>query len=420
MKKYVVLFFILIFSSSFSQEYSIDDLILKLKKNGPENKYKDLDLKKIEIQEKEARLTDRDGILFKAIPSHSNDIKRKYKKDYGEISGSYDFLTLGVNYDSNAKYDPNPFIGVNKDLKDLFYSQRSHKMSLSKLNSKKERNNIDTNLNKSVISLIDSYKEYRNMEEILDFYKTQNKLYKDEFNNISKRYELGDATKLEWELVNLKYQNLIDSLKVLSKNINNKRLDFKKLYNIHITKDDTLTNLVDTNDNINNLINNLRTNDLENINFDKKIAQENFDYSEYNDKVPNLKFSTNYNLESEDWLISLELTKLLFSENSDSKINKIQLKELNLREIDLKKQIDSEKQFSLIEIENLQTKRNNLRKKLKVKKLEFLIDKKKFELGKKEFTDYIESRENYENTFIEYDKSQNELAAFIYKLEYQN
>lgn len=419
MKKYVILFFILISSSLFSQEYSIDDLILKLKKTGPENKYKNLEFKKIKIQEKQANLTDRDGILLKIIPSYSNESRQKYKKNYGEISGSYDFLSLGVDYDSDARYDPDPFIGINKDLKDLFYSKRSHNISLSKLNSKIERNHIDINLNKSVVSLIDFYKEFRNMEESLDFYKTQEGLYKKEFDNISKRYELGDATKLEKELVNLKYEILTDNLKVLAKNIHNKRLDFERLYNININVGDTLTNLNNPDDIINNLIDNLRTNDLENINLDKKIAQENLDYSKYNDNVPNLNFSTNYNFESKDWIISLELNKLLFSEHSDSKINKIRLEELRLKEMDLKKQINSEKQSSLIEVENLQTIRNNLGKKLRVKKIEFLIDQKKYELGKKEFTDYIESRENYENTFIEYNKAQNELAAFIYKLEYQ-
>lgn len=416
MKKTIWLY-LLVFSVSFSEDLTLDNMIKKLKKRGIQKEYSLIELKKDQVKRTKTERMYRDGLNVTVKPSHEFDYdptKKDWDTSVAEVS--YDFLSAGV-YDMKDGADT--WVGVDKNLKDIIYSEKNHRLRILDFTEEKTKNENDKKIDNEIISLIDHYKKYTNLVEYFSFLNTQEVQYKSEYEIISEEYNIGTKTKLDMELSRVKLINLEGEKETAKDELTVLREDFNLLFRIDVSDTDNLEALERSTENIDLKINRIGRRDLENIKLDQKINDEQVSYSKYDNDMPDLNFSTKYMIQKEEWVISLGITKKFFSFDDITKTNELEIERTDLEEKYLVDQVESIRKSSMTTYKKLKKDRDNKKRDLEVKKLETLIFNEQYKAGSKSFSDYIDKRREYEKAYVEYINDNNELQSYIYKLDYK-
>jgi len=416
MKKLAVLF-LLISTMSFSESITLDDMIKKLKKVGVQKEFSEIQQEKDQVARKKTERMYHDGFDVTVTPSHEFDYD-PLKKDWDTTTAkaSYDFLSVGV-YDMKDGADT--WVGIDKNLKDLIYSEKKHRLRILDFTEEKTKIANAKNIDAEIIELIEHYKKYTNLVEYYAFMNTQKSQYESEYKIMKEEYKLGSKTKLDMELSKVKLENLNAEMETTKDELKKLREDFYLKFRISVTDSDTLEVLGKDVGNIELKINRIGKRDLETLELDKKINVEKVSYSEYDNDMPDLNFSTKYMIQKKEWVISLGINKKFFSFDDITETNKLDLKKSEIEEKYTKDKIESLRKENMTSYRRLKKDINNKKRDLEVKKLESLIYNEEFKNGSKSFSDYIEKRRDYEKLYVEYIQANNELQSFIYELDYK-
>ena len=158
----VLCFNILTAATTYAKELTLEELINAMKATGYSKQTSDMNEKQIDIQEK---AIDLDGKNKIELTSNANIYSNN---DYGQST-----ITTAVTYDifnyrNVHNFDTNKtsnIIGVSKDLKDFFVSEKDYNKRIILYTRESTKiTNLQT-INTDVIALIDLYVSYLNSKE---------------------------------------------------------------------------------------------------------------------------------------------------------------------------------------------------------------------------------------------------------------
>lgn len=418
MKKKIIFFSVYLLLSAAIFARNLDELVNIIKQNGYQNEYGEFEKESLDVEEKKINRTNRDGISVN-LDSKYTDYNGSDNEDLSETTAElqYDFFTFDASYD-HLDGDSSAAVGVEKDIKDLIYSEKSHNMEIFQYDKQQSLNTISENIDNEIIDFIDLYQDYKDTELELEFQKSLLPTLEGELEILKKQFELGTGTKFDYEYALMTLENQNADIANLEDEIKKIRESFYLKYRLDIKEGE----LEDFDGNTELALEDFKhigERDIENLVLDEKVSQENLDYSKYDNKMPTIEVGTKYELEDEYWTVYLSFSKNLFEYDDTSALEDINLKELEVKKEELQKSNENDKLSYWNEYKTLSKEFYNLERELSVKELEYKIDKKKYEMGTKDFVDYRESYDDYRQINVDYLKKKNELYAFVEKIKYR-
>lgn len=167
-------------------------------------------------------------------------------------------------------------------------------------------------------------------------------------------------------------------------------------------------------------INNIGERDLENIGLQREQAKENYTYSRYENKWPDINAGTFWDTVSDGWLVSLELNKTLFEYDDTSELYLVEKERLDVEYDKRTGEVAGIRREYENRYNSLVRDRDNLTRQQEVDEMKYNIYKLMYEQGTKSYIDYVEKYDDYVDTSIALDKKSNELDALIYEIKYKN
>ncbi|WP_319370654.1 hypothetical protein [uncultured Ilyobacter sp.] len=415
MKK-VTLVFLFMALALHSYSLSLDDMINYVEKRGYSNEFKEFEEKRLNIEETKIDRIKRDGIVLEANSDYADyDDSKEFDSTF---SATYDFYKYSAEYNNHTGETEKELFGVEKDLKDIFFSERKYKIYIFSHDKKYRLNFKEEKVEEEVIGLITLYQKYMDTKLELELKeKLHPKLIKD-MENLKKAVDIGTGTEFDYRYSEMLVQNSKSDIKQLKDDIEKIKSDFYDLYKVDTTgKDIEKFSETQNSEEIN--FDSIGERDLENAGFLLEKSKENYKYSKYDNKWPNLTAGTFYDTVSNGWLVSLGFRKTIFEYDDESYLYQVEIQEL---ELEKEKQVEKSKNlkkdfenryFSLAkELENL--KRENLLFEMK-----YEIYKMRYEQGTDSYINYAEKYDEYIESSIELEKKRNELNALIYEIKYR-
>lgn len=427
-KKIIALFFIklCINFSVFAKEITIDEIFLKIEKE--QNSY----IAKLYITNQESienkirgnKLGDFNGLEFSsnfsAVENYSEERLRKYDKtlqnrlSYGNFYLNYNYVENKNNYVS---------YGIEKNLKNLFYSSYSSQLKINNLNQNLNEIEYLKNMEDRKLRFLEIYQDILNSKDELNYRKEAKRYYEAELKKVKTAFDLGMEAKISYESAELELEEINLKIDMLNKKINSLYEMVKNEYDIDLENLNLLAlNYLktDTRDNITKY-KNLELRELE---LNSKILEERVKYKKYDSFMPDLilgyeridkveRYGRTYKGEN---VFSAKFSKKLFS--SDSEYKNLKLDEENAKDklVEKRKNLLNERLNLNVEYENLEKSVNLGKKKLEIAKKRYDIKRKEYELARASYLDVIDEYNKYLAQEIETKKVSNELNAFKYKI----
>ncbi len=418
MKKRIIFFSVYLLLSVASFAKNLDELVNVIKQNGYQNEYGEFEKESLDVEEKKIKRTNRDGASLSVdsrYTDYSNDDDEDASKTSAEVK--YDFLIFDASYD-HLDGDSSVAVGLEKDMKDLIYSKKSHNTEVFQYEKQQRLNGISENVDNEIIDFIELYKEYKDVELEIEFQKSLIPTLEAELEILKKKFDLGTGTELDYRYALMTLENQKSDIANLESELKKINQSFYLKYRLDV-KEGELDDFDGSTELQLEDFEYIGERDSENLVLDEKISSENLDYSRYDSRIPNIDVGTKYELEDEYWTVYLSFSKNLFEYGDTSKLEEINLKELEVKKEELQKSNENERASYWNEYKTLSKEFQNLERELSVKELEYRIDKKKYEMGVKEFTDYRDTYDDYRQLKVNYLKKKNELYAFVEKIKYR-
>lgn len=427
-KKIIALFFIklCINFSVFAKEITIDEIFSKIEKeqNSYIAKLYKTNQESIENKIRENKLGDFNGLEFSsnfsAVENYSEERLRKYDKtlqnrlSYGNFYLNYNYVENKNNYVS---------YGIEKNLKNLFYSPYSSQLKINNLNQNLNEIEYLKNMEDRKLRFLEIYQDILNSKDELNYRKEAKRYYEAELKKVKTAFDLGMEAKISYESAELELEEINLKIDMLNKKINSLYEMVKNEYDIDLENLNLLAlNYLktDTRDNITKY-KNLELRELE---LNSKILEERVKYKKYDSFMPDLilgyeridkveRYGRTYKGEN---VFSAKFSKKLFS--SDSEYKNLKLDEENAKDklVEKRKNLLNERLNLNVEYENLEKSVNLGKKKLEIAKKRYDIKRKEYELARASYLDVIDEYNKYLAQEIETKKVSNELNAFKYKI----
>ncbi len=394
---------------------TLDDLIFELESGGYSRKFRELEIKGLDIEEKKINLIDMDGIELSGESSYFDDSSgREFDSS---LTTKYDIFKYQGSYNHEDGRTERELVGVEKNLKDIFYSERSYRNTVFqyereyRLNLEKER------LEEDIVGVIGLYRIY--MDTLLEL-KLKNDLLpglESEYEAIKKHYEVGTGTEVDYRYSQVRVVNARNEIRQLEEDLEKIREDFHENFRINLGEREIQRMEVSLSP---TYINSIGERDLENIVLQREQAKENYTYSRYENRWPDINAGSYWDTVSDGWLLSLELNKTLFEYDDTSELFLVEKERLGV-EYDKKAgevagiRRDYENRYN-----SLVRERDNLTRQQEVDEMKYNIYKLMYEQGTKSYIDYVEKYDDYVDTSIALEKKSNELDALIYEIKYKN
>lgn len=429
-KKYLIVFVIFLLTNInlYSKEnLSIQSVFNLIDKNDEsyEKKLSNISQKKIENSFQENKLGDFNGINFSSnfnmVENFYENNEKGYKRNlqnrlsYGPFFLNYNLVENKNNYIS---------YGIEKNLKDIFYSPYKSNLRIDLLNENLNKLYLKREINNKKINFLNLYKDLVDTQNELIYRKKAKEYYEIEIKKMKKMFDLGMESKINVEAIEIELEENNFKLEFLSnkeislyeiiKNSYSLDLNNYKLENISIPQVDDINYYVDRYSNL----------ELNEIEFNMNILSEEEKYLKYNNFMPDLIFNferidkndINGRVYKGQNIFSLRFSKKLFSSEKNYKDKILEkekvIEDLKQKEID----IENQKLKLYLELENLEKNVKINQKKLDIFKKKYEIKKKEYELKRLSYLDVIDEYNKYLMQEIETSKSKNELAVFIYEL----
>ncbi len=237
-KTSIISLFVLISVLNYSK--SLDDTIKEYEQKSYTKKINELNLRIYDAKNKEYKKGEWNEISITSNNNYSKINTSEGITNENEIR--YGMLYYKNGYDfSNNKFLSNK-VGISKTLNDLIYNDYKYNLEVNNLEKEKQKITNETAKNLEIRNLIDLYKNYKNKEYELEQGKISLEGKKKDYTILQKKYEIGDASKYDYDLAEYEYKvkqlevdNLEKELKIYGEQF--------ILYNVALNSNDKLDDL---------------------------------------------------------------------------------------------------------------------------------------------------------------------------------
>ena len=428
MKKILMFFLLMASISSFSQEsLTIDEALSRVGNNRESYEFKSFENTKeaTDIKIKDNKLGDFNGVTisssYNITENNFEDRDRKYDKtfqnkaSYGPFFVNYNFVERDRSYVS---------YGVEKNLKDVFYSK--YKSNIKVYDYQQELNKIsyDKTIENKKINLVNLYNDILNTKNELEYRRKAYEHYKVDLDKFKKSYELGASPKINLESAELEAEDSKLQIDILETKLKSLYEIGKTDYNIDF-ENYKLVDFIDNNESIEKLLANYMEKDIAELKLNLSVAKERKKYSNYDRHMPDLYLAyerVDRNLRGDRYyrdqdIFSIRFSKKLFSTDSDYKLSELEVENLKndlnekIRVINAEKIKLKAEYYELSKLLSIASKKSQLAYK------KYLIKEKEYELSRASYLDVIDEYNKYLSLEIENKRAKNTLNSFIYKLK---
>ena len=394
---------------------NVDDLILQYEKNSYTTKINEKSMKKFDIKDKALKNGDWNEITVNSdnnytLHSEANGLTMENNVKYGIFyyRNGYSFRSKEVTQNK---------IGISKTLNDYFgYSDNNYNKKTNQISRNIQKITNEATKNSEIRDLIDLYKNYKNKEKEIEQEALTMEDTKKDYAIQAKKYEVGTASKYDYELAKneyensqLKYENLGRELQILGEQfmIYNVKLPEKgkldDLKKVELKKDDFYG---------------LRLSEAETIELNTQLNAEQLKKEMIDYKYPKLTGDIGYSLKDHSVVAGLSVSKSFKRYNDTVEDLKNEADKLKLQYEQKKNELMSNVGQQMITYTTYQTNELTAENTMNIKKREYEIYSKKYELGVDTYSNYVEKRNNYKKAVMDYETAKNELAAFTKKIKY--
>ena len=428
MKKILMFFLLMASISSFSQEsLTIDEALSRVGNNRESYEFKSFENTKevTDIRIKDNKLGDFNGVTisssYNITENNFEDRERKYDKtfqnkaSYGPFFVNYNFVERDRSYVS---------YGVEKNLKDVFYSK--YKSNIKVYDYQQELNKIsyDKTIENKKINLVNLYNDILNTKNELEYRRKAYEHYKVDLDKFKKSYELGASPKINLESAELEAEDSKLQIDILETKLKSLYEIGKTDYNIDF-ENYKLVDFIDNNESIEKLLASYMEKDIAELKLNLSVAEERKKYSNYDRHMPDLYLAyerVDRNLRGDRYyrdqdIFSIRFSKKLFSTDSDYKLSELEVENLKndlnekIRVINAEKIKLKAEYYELSKLLSIASKKSQLAYK------KYLIKEKEYELSRASYLDVIDEYNKYLSLEIENKRAKNTLNSFIYKLK---
>lgn len=413
-----ILFFLMSSLISYGKNIKLDDMLKTLEEKSYEREIFDLEQKKNLSKEKYYNLDNYNGVRGEISTDY--DYEEDKIKSNGRVSYGDFYLDLSKDkINSQKNSDTDVVIGVNKSLKDMFYSKSDSEIKKLEYSKKNTEYSYYDDLETKKISLINLYEEYKNNEFEIKLKTNNLTRLKSEEKILKKSYELGATPKIDLDTLQTSRNNLEIELKYLKENIKKIKNRFLYEFGIDISKDE-LMDIEIPKVNISDFISNIGERKISRLGLEKEITKENIKYLKYSNKVPEVLVGVEHqernNGYSDENRVFLKLSKDIFYYDISLENEKITLDQ---QEINIQK----EKEINISKKLEVEENCNNLYKNYLVNKNKAELEKNKYEiinlkykLGDVTYVDVMDVFDDYLNYQVAAEKAKNLFNGYIYEI----
>ena len=413
-----ILFFLMSSLISYGKNIKLDDMLKTLEEKSYEREIFDLEQKKNLSKEKYYNLDNYNGVRGEISTDY--DYEEDKIKSNGRVSYGDFYLDLSKDQiNSQKNSDTDMIIGVNKSLKDMFYSKSDSEIKKLEYSKKNTEYSYYDDLETKKISLINLYEEYKNNEFEIKLKTNNLTRLKSEEKILKKSYELGATPKIDLDTLQTSRNNLEIELKYLKENIKKIKNRFLYEFGIDISKDE-LMDIEIPKVNISDFISNIGERKISRLGLEKEITKENIKYLKYSNKVPEVLVGVEHqernNGYSDENRVFLKLSKDIFYYDINLENEKITLDQ---QEINIQK----EKEINISKKLEVEENCNNLYKNYLVNKNKAELEKNKYEiinlkykLGDVTYVDVMDVFDDYLNYQVAAEKAKNLFNGYIYEI----
>ena len=377
-----ILFFLMSSLISYGKNIKLDDMLKTLEEKSYEREIFDLEQKKNLSKEKYYNLDNYNGVRGEISTDY--DYEEDKIKSNGRVSYGDFYLDLSKDkINSQKNSDTDVIIGVNKSLKNMFYSKSDSEIKKLEYSKKNTEYSYYDDLETKKISLINLYEEYKNNEFEIKLKTNNLTRLKSEEKILKKSYELGATPKIDLDTLQTSRNNLEIELKYLKENIKKIKNRFLYEFGIDISKDQ-LMDIEIPKVNISDFISNIGERKISRLGLEKEITKENIKYLKYSNKIPEVLVGVEHHQErnngySDENRVFLKLSKDIFYYDINLENEKITLDQ---QEINIQK----EKEINISKKLEVEENCNNLYKN-------YLVNKNKAEEEKENLKSFLETSE---------------------------
>lgn len=224
------IFMFIIFSTlAYSDEISLDKLLEQLNNTFYQREIFE-NTKEFNITKKNTlKLREYNGIHTSYDLSHENKENKTF-----ESTGEVKYGNFYVKGSKNKNNDTFGF-GVEKNLKDLVYSK--YDSDLKKLTYEENKDKVQylKKLQQEKISLINLYKDIKNIESEISIKNNALKVLQEQKNIINNSYKLGKTSKIDLETSIYNHKNILMEVDYLVNQLKALKEQFFYKYNINIS-----------------------------------------------------------------------------------------------------------------------------------------------------------------------------------------
>lgn len=413
-----ILFFLMSSLISYGKNIKLDDMLKTLEEKSYEREIFDLEQKKNLSKEKYYNLDNYNGVRGEISTDY--DYEEDKIKSNGRVSYGDFYLDLSKDkINSQKNSDTDVIIGVNKSLKNMFYSKSDSEIKKLEYSKKNTEYSYYDDLETKKISLINLYEEYKNNEFEIKLKTNNLTRLKSEEKILKKSYELGATPKIDLDTLQTSRNNLEIELKYLKENIKKIKNRFLYEFGIDISKDE-LMDIEIPKVNISDFISNIGERKISRLDLEKEITKENIKYLKYSNKVPEVLVGVEHqerkNGYSDENRVFLKLSKDIFYYDINLENEKITLDQ---QEINIQK----EKEINISKKLEIEENCNNLYKNYLVNKNKAELEKNKYEiinlkykLGDVTYVDVMDVFDDYLNYQVAAEKAKNLFNGYIYEI----
>ena len=428
MKK-ILLFFLILTSLSYSAQetLSIDEALDRVGNDRGSYEFKKFQNSQegTNIKIKDNKLGDFNGVTLSSgynISENNFDNRpRKYdrtfqnKATYGPFFVNYNYIQSDRSYVS---------FGVEKNLKDIFYSKYNSNLKINNLQLELNKINYDKNIQTKKLNLVSLYQDVLNTKNELEYREKAYEHYRVDLDKLKKSYELGASPKINLESVELEAEDSKIQIDILETKLKSLYDVGKTDYNIDF-ENYKLLDFVENNESIDFILNSYMKDEVEELKLSLSMAEERKSYSNYDRYMPDLYLGyerVDRNLRGDRYykdqdLFTIKFSKKLFSTDSEYKLNELEVENLKndlnekIRVINAEKIKLKAEYYELSKLLSIASKKSQLAYK------KYLIKEKEYELSRASYLDVIDEYNKYLSLEIENKRAKNTLNSFIYKLK---
>lgn len=394
---------------------NVDDLISQYEKNSYTTKINEKNMKKFDIKDKVLKNGDWNEVTVNSdsnytLHGEANGLTMENNVKYGVF-----YYRNGYNF--RSKEVTQNKIGVSKTLNDYFgYSDNNYNKKTNQISRNIQKITNETTKNSEIRDLIDLYKSYKNKEKEIEQEALTMEDTKKDYVIQEKKYEVGTASKYDYELAKNEYENSQLKYENLGRELQILREQFT-IYNIKLPEKGKLDDLKKVELKKDDFYG-LRLSEAETIELNTQLNAEQLKKEIIDYKYPKLTGDIGYSLKNHSVVAGLSVSKSFKRYNDTVEDLKNEADKLKLQYEQKKNELISNVGQQMITYTTYQTNELTAENTMNIKKREYEIYAKKYELGVDTYSNYVEKRNNYKKAVMDYETAKNELAAFTKKIKY--